>query len=45
MSIQIRRAEMNKFTCRVGPTKAAKRFTNKLGFTINESTMRSIKKD
>jgi len=39
------RAEMGKLTCRVGATEAAKRFTKKLGFTINESTMRSIKKD
>ena len=39
------RAEMGKLTCRVGPTEAAKRFSRKLGLTINESTMRSIKKD
>jgi len=39
------RAEMGKLTCRVGATEAAKRFTKKLEFRINESTMRSIKKD
>jgi len=39
------RAEMGKLTCRVGPTEAAKRFSSKLGLTINESTMRSIKED
>jgi len=32
------RAEMGKLTCRVGATEAAKRFTKKLGFRINEST-------
>ena len=37
----MQRAEMGKLTCRVGPTEAAKQFTSKLGFTINESTMRS----
>ena len=39
------RAEMGKLTCRVGATEAVKRFTKKLGFRINESTMRSVNKD
>jgi len=39
------RAQMGKVTCDVGATEAARRFSAKLGVMLNESTMRSIKKD
>lgn len=38
------RAEIGKLACSVDATEAAKRFTKKFGFSINKSTVRSIKK-
>ena len=38
------RAEIGKLACSVGATEVAKRFTKKLGFSVNESTVRSMKK-
>ena len=38
------RAEIGKLACSVGATEAAKRFTQKLGFSVNESTVGSITK-
>ena len=38
------RAELGKLAGMVGATEAAKRFTKKCGFSINESTVRAIKK-
>ena len=38
------RAEIGKLACNVGATEAAERFSKKCGFSINESTVRTIKK-
>ena len=38
------RAEIGKLACSVGATEAAKRFRKQFGFSINESTVRSMKK-
>jgi len=37
------RAQIGKATCDFGPTEAARKFSEKLGVKINESTMREIK--
>lgn len=36
------RAKIGKLAYSVGATETAKRFTQKLGFSVNESTVRSI---
>ena len=39
-----KRAEIGKLVCSIGATEAAKRVTKKFGFSIKESTIRSMKK-
>ena len=40
----IERAKIGKLACSIGATEAAKRFMQKFGFSVNESTITSIKK-
>ena len=37
------RAEIGKLACNIGAKAMAKQFTKKLGYTINESTVRGMK--
>jgi len=39
-----KRAEIGKLAGQIGPSEAARRFTRKLGYSVNESTARRFKK-